>query len=59
MCRSIFMWYNHPFNQRNRTTQRKVGVGVGGDRQVQEGGEGWPKFEKGLVGNIGLVEGSS
>ena len=28
-----------------------MGLGVGGDRQV-EGREGWPKFEKGVVGNI-------
>ena len=55
MCRSIlslskiahYMWCDHPFNQRNRTTERTVGVGVGvgGDRKV--GGRGrWTKFEK-------------
>ena len=26
------MWYNHPFGQRNKTTERAVGVGVGSDR---------------------------
>ena len=32
------MWSDHPFSQRNRTTERTVKVGVGGDRGV--GGEG-------------------
>ena len=32
------MWCDHPFSQRNRTTERRVEVGVGGDREV--GGEG-------------------
>ena len=39
------MWRDHPFSQRNRTTERTVGVGLGGDRKV--GGRGWTKFEKG------------
>ena len=53
MCRSMTplskiahqMWRDHPFIQRNRTTERTVavGVGVGDDRKV---GEGWIKFEK-------------
>ena len=31
------MWQSdHPFNQSNKTTERAVGVGVGGDRE-----EGW------------------
>ena len=34
-------------------TERTVGVGIGGDREV--GGRGWTKFEKGIVGNIGEV----
>ena len=34
------MWHNHPFSQRNRTTKRTVTVGVGGDREVGEGGVG-------------------
>ena len=38
------MWCDHPFNQRNKTTEKVVGVGFGGDR---EGGGGWTKFEKG------------
>ena len=42
------MWRNNPFSQRNKTIERAVGVGVGGDRG------GWTKFEKGEeVGNIG------
>ena len=39
------MWRDHPFSQRNRETERTVGVGIGGDREV--GGGGWTKFEKG------------
>ena len=42
MCRSILllskiayqMWRDHPFSQRNRTLERTVRVGVGGDREV-------------------------
>ena len=53
MCRSMLsfrkiahqMWHDHPFSQRNRTTERTVGVEVGGDREV--GVTGWTKFEKG------------
>ena len=44
------MWHDHPFSQRSKTTERAVGVGVGGDRE-EEGG--WTKFEKGRVGNVG------
>ena len=58
MCRSIIslskithqMWCYHPFSQRNKTTERTVGVGVGGNR---ERGGGWTKFQRGEVGNIG------
>ena len=32
------MWRNHPFNERNKTTERAVGVGVGGDRKRGGGG---------------------
>ena len=45
------MWRDHPFSQRNKTTERAVGVGVGGDKE-EGGGGGWTKFEKGGVGNI-------
>ena len=31
------MWHDHPLSQRNRTTERTVGVGVGGDREVGGG----------------------
>ena len=42
MCRSILSlskiayqtWHNHPFFQRNWTTERTVGVGVGDDREM-------------------------
>ena len=43
------MWRDHPFSQRNKTTERAVGVWVGDDKE--EGG--WTKFKKGGVGNIG------
>ena len=35
---------DHPFSQRNRTTEGTVGMGVGSDREV--GGGDWTKFEK-------------
>ena len=38
------MLCDHPFSQRNRTTEGTVGMGVGSDREV--GGGGWTKFEK-------------
>ena len=31
------MWHDHPLSQRNRTTERTVGVGVECDREVVEG----------------------
>ena len=40
------MWRDHPLSQRNMTTERAVGMGVGGDREV-EVGEGWTKCKKG------------
>ena len=48
------MWHDHPFSQRNRTTERSVGLQVGGDREMG-GGEGvGQNLEKGGgVGNIG------
>ena len=36
---------DHPFSQRNRITERTVGVEVGGDREWERGD--WTKFEKG------------
>ena len=61
MCRSILtlskiahqMCCDHLFSQRSRITEKTVGVGVGGDREV---GWGWvgQKLKKGEgVGNIG------
>ena len=48
------MWHDHPISQRNRTTERTVGVGVGSDRDIGDGGGAWRKFEKGGgVGNKG------
>ena len=50
------MWCDHPFSQRNRTTERTVWVGVAGNREV-EGGGNWTKFEKrgGGIGNISIA----
>ena len=28
------MWHDQPFSQRNRTMEKTVGVGIGGDREV-------------------------
>ena len=44
MCR------DHPFGQRNKITERAVGLRVAA---TGEGGGGWTKFEKGGVGNTG------
>ena len=56
MCRSIILskiaqqrWHDHPFSQRNKTVERVVGIGVGGNR---EGGR-WTKFEEKKVGGGG------
>ena len=53
MCRSISlskrthqMWHDHPFSQRNKSTEGTVGVRFGGDREKGGGGEGG-KLEKG------------
>ena len=43
------MWLDHPFNQRNKTIEWGVGVGVGGEQEIG----GWTKFEKWGVGNKG------
>ena len=53
MCSSIIslskivyqIWHDHPISQRNKTTERTVGVGVGSDRDIGTGGA-WRKFEK-------------
>ena len=48
------MCCNHPFSQRSRITEKTVGVGVGGDREVGWGGGVGQKLKKGEgVGNIG------
>ena len=31
------IWLDHQLSQRNKTTERAVGVGVGGDSEVREG----------------------
>ena len=57
MCKSVLslskiahqMWCDHPFSQRNMTTEKTVGAGAGGDREVGVGGM-WKKFEKGVWG---------
>ena len=50
------MWHDHPLSQGNMTTERTMGLGVGGDNKM-EGGGGETKFEK--EGKIGNIEGSS
>ena len=32
------MWHGHLFTQKNMSKERPVGVGVGGDREVEVGG---------------------
>ena len=32
------MWHDHPFSKRNRTTDRTVGVGVEGDKELGRAG---------------------
>ena len=49
------MWHDHPLSQGNMTTERTMGLGVGGDNKMEGGG--WTKFEK--EGKIGNIEGSS
>ena len=44
------MWHNHPFSQRNKTTERAVGVGVGGNMEERGLGKIWKRE----VGNIGV-----
>ena len=34
------MWSDHPFSQRNVTTERTVEVGLRGNWEVEEGGGG-------------------
>ena len=48
------MWHDYPSSQTKMPTERAVGVGVGGDREVGLGVV-WTKLEKGVwgVGNIG------
>ena len=48
------MWCDYPFSQRNRTTERMVGVGAEGDRKVRRGGQGVGKFEKGGLALYGV-----
>ena len=33
------MWHNQPFSQRNKTTGRAVGLGVGGDMKGRQVGQ--------------------
>ena len=54
------MWHDHPFSQRNMATEKTMGAGVAGDREVGLGVV-WTKFGKGVwgVGNLGGGGGSS
>ena len=59
MCRSILslnkiarqIWFGHPFSQRNRTAEKTVRVGVGGDREVRGGRWVGKKLKGRGVGN--------
>ena len=54
------MWHDHPFSQRNMATEKTMGTGVAGDREVGLGVV-WTKFGKRVwgVGNLGGGVGSS
>ena len=45
------MWHDHPFSQRNMTTERTVEMGLEMTERLGE----WAKLEKGNIGNIGKV----
>ena len=55
LCRSILslqkiaheMWHDSQFSQRNRPTERTVGVGIVGDREVRGVGGRGQNLEKG------------
>ena len=32
------MWHDHPLSQGNMTTERTMGLGVGGDNKMEGGG---------------------
>ena len=40
------MWHDHPFSQRNRTTERVVGWGWGLEVTGKQGEGGWTKLKK-------------
>ena len=40
------MWHDHPFSQRNKSTEGTVGVRFGGDREKGGGGGGGGKIGK-------------
>ena len=48
------MWRDHPFSQRNKTTERAVGVGVGVSMVAGVGQNLKKRDRGGGVGNIGL-----
>ena len=49
------MWHGHLFSQKNMSKERPVGVGVGGDREVEVGGGIGDKTLRmqGDIGNTG------
>ena len=54
------MWRDYPFSQINKTTERAVGVGVGGDRE--RGWGGGQKLKRGgrqCRGNLHKIGGSA
>ena len=38
------MWHDHPFNQRNMTSERAAGLGVGGDPEMGVGNIGGSSY---------------
>ena len=57
MCWSILslrkiahqMWCDHPFSQRNKVTERTVGVGVGGDQEIRH------EFNLGIGSHVSIT----
>ena len=40
------MWHDHPLSQGNMTTERTMGLGVGGDNKMEGGGGGRQNLKK-------------
>ena len=51
------MWRDHPFNQRNMTTERAVRLGVVGDREVGAGVDKIIKKRGGVDNGLNKIAG--